>query len=137
MADNPLIDLHRAFNERDEERFRALLADDVVWHTPGNHPMAGTLRGRDQMWEGYASRVWNSPARIEDHAELSHPEHGQVGILFVVVNDFGQGEVRLPGLEVARVRGGRIVERWEFEEDQERVDRIFNEVAERLGARRG
>lgn len=131
MAINPLIGLHQAFNAREEDTFRSMLAADVVWHTPGNHPMAGTLTGRDEMWAQYAARAWESPARIEDHAELSHPDHSQVAVLFTVVNDFGDGPVRLPGLEVARVRDGQIAERWEFEEDQALVDRLITRAAER------
>lgn len=46
-------------------------------------------------------------------------------VLLGVIHDFGDGEVRLSGVEVARVRTGRIVERWVFDEDQETVDRLI------------
>lgn len=117
--------LHRAFNERDAATMRSLLAEDVTWHTPGNHPMAGTCAGRDEVWDNYIAPIWNSPARIEDHGSLSHPDHEHGAVLLSVIHDFGDGDVRLSGIEVARVRNGRIVERWVFDEDQDAVDRLI------------
>ena len=133
MADNALISLHRAFNDRDEDAFWSLLAEDVVWHTPGGHPMAGTLRGRDAVWERYVGRFWQSPAHIEDHGELSHADHSIVAVLHEVVNDFGAGQVRFAGIEVARVRDGQVAERWEFEEDQAKVDSIITAAMDAAG----
>lgn len=40
-----------AFNDRDADTMRGLLAEDVVWHIPGNHPMAGTYQGLDEVWD--------------------------------------------------------------------------------------
>lgn len=57
MSDNVLTRLHHAFNDRDAETLRALLAEDVIWHIPGDHPMAGTYEGREAMWEGFAARM--------------------------------------------------------------------------------
>lgn len=123
---DPLSRLHRAFNERDAETALGLLAGDVVWHVPGNHPISGTYRGRQAVWEGYIGRFWSGPARIEDHGALSHPDHAHVAVLHTVVRDMGEGELRLGGIEVATIRNGQIAERWEFEEDQELVDRFMN-----------
>lgn len=130
-ATNVLTRLHRAFNERDAETARGLLADDVVWHVSGDHPVAGTYRGRDQVWEHYVARFWPTPAHLVDHAALSHPDHRLVAVLHEVVHDFGDGEIRLGGIEVARTADGQITERWEYGEDQALVDRIITEAAER------
>lgn len=136
IESNVLSRLHRAFNERDAEAARGLLAEDVVWHVPGRHPMAGTMTGRDQVWERYLAPIWDSPARVEDHAGLHHPAHDHVAVLHEVVHDFGDGERRLRGLEVARVRGGQVAERWEFEQDQEQVDALITAAMERRSANR-
>ena len=129
---NVLTTLHRAFNERDAETFRALLAEDVIWHIPGNHPMAGTYEGLEGMWEGFAARMWGSPARIEDHGALHHPDHEHVAVLFDVIHDFGKGEQRFKGLEVARVRDGQVAERWAFDEREEDLDRLITQAARRM-----
>lgn len=123
---NALTKLHQAFNERDAETAWGLLADDIVWHVPGNHPIAGTYRGRAEVWERYMAPFWSTPATITDHAALSHPDHQLVAVLFEVVHDFGDGEVRLGGIEVGRLVDGRIVERWEHDDDQAKVDRVIS-----------
>ena len=38
-----------AFRARDFDAIRSLVADDVVWHVPGRHPMAGEIRGLDAL----------------------------------------------------------------------------------------
>ena len=131
-ASNVLTRLHRAFNERDAETALALVADDVVWHVSGNHPVAGTYRGREQVWERYMAPFWSTPAHLVDHAALTHPDHRLVAVLHEVVHDFGEGEVRLGGIEVARTADGQIAERWEYEEDQALADRLITEAAERI-----
>lgn len=118
--------LHRAFNERDAATFEALLADDVVWHETGSHAMAGSFTGRDELWRRWAGRLWDTAARVEDHAVLARDDHEHTAVLFEVVHDFGDGEVRLRGVEVARVVDGRVAERWAFDEDPEHVDDVVS-----------
>ena len=40
-----------AFRSGDETLLAALIADDVIWHVPGLHSMAGEIRGRDVQIE--------------------------------------------------------------------------------------
>jgi uncharacterized protein len=120
--------LHQAFNERDAETARGLLATDIVWHVPGNHPMAGVHRGRD-VWDASVAPIWSTPARVEEHALLQHPDHAHEAVLLDLVHDLGDGELRLRTLEVARITNGLIVEWWEFPEDQAKVDRLTTALA--------
>lgn len=124
---NPLMQLHRAFNDRDAERVRALLDDNVIWHIPGDHPMAGTYKGVDQVWSNFFGPLLSGPdARVEHHASLMHPDHEHVAVLIDVVRDFGDGERHIRGIEVAQISDGKITQRWAFDEDQEEVDRLMN-----------
>ena len=38
-----------AFRDGDSEAVAALIDEDVVWHVPGNHEMAGDVVGRDAL----------------------------------------------------------------------------------------
>jgi len=38
-----------AFRARDFDAIRSLVAENVVWHVPGRHPMAGEIRGLDEL----------------------------------------------------------------------------------------
>ena len=39
-----------AFRDRDFETIASLIAEDVVWHLPGDHPLAGDWEGRNRAW---------------------------------------------------------------------------------------
>ena len=41
---------YAAFNTADIETFSEILAENVVWHTPGRSPIAGDYRGRDAVF---------------------------------------------------------------------------------------
>lgn len=116
--------LHEAFNRRDREALLECLAEDVVWHAAGAHPMAGTFEGRDALWEGSLEPLWESPARLEDHAILEHGEH--VVALVEWFHDFGDGERGFEAVEVLRLADGRVVERREFLSHEAELDRLFS-----------
>ena len=46
-----------AFRAGDFDAIRSLVAEDVVWHVPGRHSMAGEIHGLDELvgWLGRAS----------------------------------------------------------------------------------
>lgn len=112
--------LHRAFNERDREGMLACLADDVTWHVEGDHPLAGSYEGRQRLWDGYLSPLWESPARLEDRDIREHGEH--VVAFMDAVHNFGEGERDWPSVEVLHVVDGEVTERWGFTSGQAEID---------------
>jgi ketosteroid isomerase-like protein len=114
---------HQAFNERDRDALLSCLAEDVVWHVGGEHPMAGSYEGTDSLWEGFMGPMWASPARVEDHEVRVHGDY--VLALGEAVHDFGAGEQRFETVEILRLEEGRIIERWEFTSGQDELDRFF------------
>jgi uncharacterized protein len=40
-----------AYDRSDFEALRSFLADDIVWHVGGRHPLSGDYRGRDAVIE--------------------------------------------------------------------------------------
>ncbi|HVM14128.1 MAG TPA: nuclear transport factor 2 family protein [Egibacteraceae bacterium] len=116
--------LHRAFNDRDREAFLACLVDDVTWHVEGQHPMAGTYHGREDLWDGYFGPMWQSPARWEDHEVRDHGDH--VVALGEVFHNFGEGERGWRTVEVLTLRDGRVAERRAFTSGQPELDRFIS-----------
>ncbi|MGI8624375.1 MAG: nuclear transport factor 2 family protein [Solirubrobacteraceae bacterium] len=114
---------HQAYNDRDRDAFLGCLAEDVVWHVAGGHPLAGTYRGRDGLWQDLMDPLWASPARVFEHQLLEHGDH--VVAVVDAVHDFGEGEQRFETVEVFRLDGGRVAERWEFASRQAELDRLF------------
>lgn len=115
--------LHRAFNQRHRDGFLGCLAADVVWHAAGTSQMSGTYRGRESVWGELMEPLWPSPARIDELHLVEHGEH--VVSLAEAVHDFGQGEARFQTVEVMRVAGGLVAERWEFSSRQAELDRLL------------
>lgn len=114
--------MHQAVNDRDRERVLSFLTEDVVWHVSGDNPLAGTLRGREELWERFGAPMFETPARIHDREVIAHGDF--VVAFYEVENDFGDGMQTFTEVEVFRLDAdGRIAERWEFVSGQEDVDR--------------
>ena len=112
-----------AFRARDFETLRMLVADDVVWHVPGRHAMAGDVRGIDDLVQ-WLSAVTALGFWLTEHDVLGNDEH------VVALSEMG---ARRPGVDVqTRVasvfhyRDGRQLERWFYPEDAATWDAIFD-----------
>ena len=62
-----------AFRSRDFDAIRSLVAEDVVWHVPGRHSMAGEIRGLDELlaWLGRL----REPGTLWEHDVFGNDEH--------------------------------------------------------------
>jgi len=112
-----------AFRARDFDAIRSLVAEDVVWHVPGRHSMAGEIRGLDELvaWLGRLSEFGFT---IREHDVFGNDEH---------VCALSYMGARRPGVEVEmrvtsvfHFRAGQQVERWLYPEDMAAWDAIFN-----------
>lgn len=117
--------IHDAFNRRDLDAIAAELTDDVVFHAvPGLEDMAPTLRGRDQVLEGFSQQLQLAEAaggRIEHH-------NAQVlGGYLVAVGTamFGRGDERFLIIDVCRVREGKLAERWAMHDDPQKARQVI------------
>jgi ketosteroid isomerase-like protein len=112
-----------AFRARDFDVIRSLIAEDVVWHVPGQHAMAGEIRGRDALI-AWLSRLSELGFTLREHDVLGNDAH------VCALSHMG---ARRPGLEVEiRVTsvfhfgGGQQVERWFYPEDMAAWDSLFD-----------
>ena len=112
-----------AFRDRDFDTIRSLVAEDVVWHVPGRHPMAGEIRGLDELvaWLG---RLNEFGFTIREHDVFGNDEH---------VCALSYMGARRPGVvieirvtSVFHFRAGRQVERWMYPDDAAAWDAIFD-----------
>lgn len=118
-----VVRLHDAYNRRDREALLACLADGVVWHMEGDNPAAGEYRGRERVWTEVFDPLWLSPARVEDDSLLEHGDH--VIALQRAIHNFGDGQRTWQAVEVLRIAGGRVAERWEFTTDRASLDALL------------
>ncbi len=125
-VEHPNVEAYRrtadAFRARDFDAVRSLVDDDVVWHVPGAHPLAGELRGRDEVI-AWLSGLSDFGFTLREHDVLGNDEH---------VCALSYMGARRPGLDVEirvtsvfHFRAGRQVERWFHPEDMDAWDAIF------------
>jgi ketosteroid isomerase-like protein len=114
-----------AFRTRDLEIIGSLVDEDVVWHVPGNHPMAGDVRGRDALLV-WLQRVGDLGFMLREHDVLANDEH--VCALSSMGAQREGGDVRTRVVSVFHFRDGRQVERWFYPEDRDAWDEIFRGV---------
>jgi uncharacterized protein len=111
-----------AFRSGDEAELAALIADDVVWHVPGSHSMAGKIRGRDALvtWLGQlrAKGFW-----LTEHDVLGNDTHVCALSIMGARRDGVNVQTRV--VSVFHYRDGLQVERWIHPEDLAAWEQIF------------
>lgn len=84
MAEHPMIRLltagHIRYGDLSLERLRLGIADNVVWYTPGNHPLSGRIEGIEGVfeWLRQSAEVTNGTFRVEMHRILADEEWAAV-----------------------------------------------------------
>ena len=117
-----------AYNRGDVEAFSRHLADDIVWHVGGDHPLSGDYRGREAV-TGYIGRVRDltgGTLRLRPIEILADARHA--GIFMQVTGQRGSRMIDSTLAEAIRLDDeGRWIEYWALAEDQEAVDAFWRE----------
>jgi uncharacterized protein len=103
-----------AFRVGDIEAIEMLVDPDVVWHVPGDAPIAGDLRGREAL-TAFLTRVAELGFWLREHDVFGNDAH------VCALSEMG---ARRPGVDVStrvvsifHFSNGRQVERWFYPED--------------------
>jgi uncharacterized protein len=103
-----------AFRAGDLELVKTMTAPDVVWHVPGEHDMAGTIRGRDALlgWLAQLGRIgfW----LVEDDVFASDQHVCAISTMGARRDDV---DVQTRVVSIFRYRDRRQVERWMYPDD--------------------
>ncbi|MDX1659814.1 MAG: nuclear transport factor 2 family protein [Nitriliruptorales bacterium] len=118
---------HAAFNDRDKERLLSAIAEDATWHTPGDSPLAGTYKGREQIWEQVFKPLWEQPGSLETHEVIATDRYVASTNEFVMKAE--GDETRFAFLELARIEDGKLVERKAFVDEQATFDQLIEQAA--------
>jgi ketosteroid isomerase-like protein len=116
----------RAFEERDRQALLELIAEDAQWHVFGDSALAGTVRGREEIWDRFFAPQWDAPRQLDVHDVMESDEH--IVALGEVSFSGADGEVRFKTVEVYHHEGGRLTERWFFVDRRQELDRLLDEI---------
>ncbi len=127
-ADHPHAIAYRrtadAFRSGDLELLARLIADDVVWHVPGDHSMAGEIRGRDDLLAWLAALGEKGFWLIEDDVFGSDGHVCAVSAMGAR-RDNVEAETRV--ISIFRYRDGQQIERWIYPDDVTAWNNIFDD----------
>jgi ketosteroid isomerase-like protein len=114
-----------AFRARDSEVLAQLIADDVVWHVPGNSPLAGEIHGLDALfrWFERLHEVTKGTFMLREHDVLATDDH--VVALSEMSSEIDGSRVSVNVVSVMHFRDGRQLERWFHPSDPAAYDALL------------
>ncbi len=116
---------YEAFQKGDLETVTGFFTDDVVWHVPGNSPLSGDYRGKDEVLGFFARsmELTGGTLRIEVHDVLANDEHG-VALTRVTAEREGRSLDSL-NAHVVHITDGMVSESWFHSQDQYADDEFW------------
>ena len=129
MSEHPNVTLLRkgygAFATGDIATITALWSEDIIWHWPGRGPLCGDHKGRETVLGIFARMAELAP---DFHAQvidlLANDEHG-VAITRSIGSQPGKN-LNTMNVDIYRIRDGKIIEFWSFNEDQRAEDDFWS-----------
>jgi uncharacterized protein len=106
------------------EKVGQLLADDVIWHQPGQGHLSGLFRGKQNVFPhlGKFSELSDNSFRVdrvESNGDL-------VSATLHFVAERPGRKLSMNGSDLMRIDGGKIKEVWLFSEDQAAEDAFWS-----------
>lgn len=103
-----------------------LFAPDIVWHVPGDHPLAGNHRGRDAVLAAMRAFEEASGGTIQVtlHDVLANDRHA-VALLLATGERNGR-RYRARELDVFHIEDAKVTELWSLSEDRKATDEFWS-----------
>jgi ketosteroid isomerase-like protein len=115
-----------AYNRGDLDGMRSFVAEDVLWHVGGNHPLSGDYRGRDAVFDYYAKvrDLTGGTLTLEPVDILVNDEHAGIFMRVTGERDGKSLDVLLAEA-LTFDESGRWAEYWALADEQEKVDAFW------------
>jgi ketosteroid isomerase-like protein len=130
LADHPNLatfrSIYTAFTTGDMETLVTFFEEDVVWHTPGKHPLAGTHEGRAATFASFAEELERSSGTysVEVHDVFANDE--RVVALLHATADRESKRLDQSYVIAFDMRDGKVHAAWEVWKDQPSVDEFWS-----------
>lgn len=122
--------IYDAFTSGNIEELGLYFAEDVVWHTPGQHQLSDTYRGREATFDSFVRELdlAGGTYELQIHDVLANDEH-IVALLHATAQREGRAPLDQNYVLIFHPRDGRIAEGWELWTDQAAVDAFWAETS--------
>ena len=111
-----------AFRSGDQVRLASYIDEQVVWHVPGSHDMAGNIHGREALL-AWLARLRAKGFWLTEDDVFGNDDH--VCALSIMGARRAGVEVQTRVVSVFSYRDGRQLERWFYPDDMAAWNRIF------------
>jgi ketosteroid isomerase-like protein len=103
---------YEAFATGDMVTLNELFADDIVWHAPGRNELAGTFRGKDEVFANLQKNMelTGGTFKLDIHDLLANDEHAVV-LLGVSAEREGK-TLKDNTVQVWHIKDGKVTESW-------------------------
>jgi uncharacterized protein len=103
---------YEAFAAADIATLNEIFADDIVWHAAGRNQLAGTYRGKEEVFGVFqrVAELSGGTFKLEIHAILADDDHA-----VVLARATGEREGRTLDdntIQVFHVKDGKVTEQW-------------------------
>ena len=118
--------IYTAFTTGDMDTLATFFDEDVVWHTPGQHPLAGTHDGRAATFASFAAEFERSSGSydVEVRDVLANDEH-IVALLHATADREGK-RLDQDYAIIFRMGDGRVQAAWEVWNNQASLDKFWS-----------
>jgi ketosteroid isomerase-like protein len=130
LADHPNLatfrSIYTAFTTGDMDALATFFDEGVIWHTPGEHPLAGTHEGRAATFESFAEELEQSGGTysVEVRDVIANDQH-IIALLHATANRENK-RLDQDYVIVFGVRDGKVHAAWEIWRDQGSVDEFWS-----------
>ena len=103
---------YEAFATGDMATLNELFADDIVWHSPGRNELAGTFRGKEEVFANLQKNMelTDGTFKLDIHALLADDEH-VVALLRARAGREGK-TLDDNTVQVFHIKDGKVTESW-------------------------
>lgn len=129
MSEHPNLERSRmgyaAFAEGDMDTVSSVMADDIVWHVPGDHELAGDYAGKEEVFSFFARLMQETEGTFgnEIHDILANDEHG---VALVEASATRNGKtISNKVIHVFHMSDGKMTEFWNIPTDQKAWDDFY------------
>ncbi len=131
MTEHPHIALVRqgydAFATGDMATIDSLWHDDIVWHEPGNNPLAGTHKGKQQIFEmlGRLMELTDGTFTVTVDGITANDDYA-VAVTTASVTRNGRS-VTGTSIDIIRILDGKTIEFWANVTESLALDDLFDD----------
>jgi ketosteroid isomerase-like protein len=115
MANNKVEMLHEgyaAFAAGDLARLSELFTEDVIWHTPGHHQLAGVFRGQQAVFAMFGQLAQLTDGTFEAHVNTILADD-EIGFAWITTSATrGERTLDVTTANVFHFRGPQVAEVW-------------------------